>query len=217
MPSGEALRLIGGRGTLATAKPVQSVESYLPYATTLFDYIRRAMPFHAPGSLSNDEVYAVSAYILGEAKIIARTEVMSAQTLPLVKMPNRDGFIPDTRPEHFKPKKYSVGNLAERYGDAKRSGVYRVNSPRVPILAAREAGADLRECDVADVEAEFGRAFRQLSGQSRGRPSILLVRDVTHFYHGDQAKATQLARRLQASWGDSTPARTHASWCSWIH
>lgn len=105
MPSGEALRLIGGRGTLTTAKPVQSVESYLPYATTLFDYVRRAMPFQAPGSLSNDDVYAVSAYILGEAKIITRTEVMSARTLPLVKMPNRDGFIQDTRPEHFKLKK----------------------------------------------------------------------------------------------------------------
>ena len=113
MPAGEALRLIGGRGTLATegemplatSKPVQSVESYLPYATTLFDYIRRAMPFHAPGSLSNDDVYAVSAYILGEAKIIAKTEVMSARTLPLVKMPNRDGFIQDTRPEQFKAKK----------------------------------------------------------------------------------------------------------------
>lgn len=105
MPSGEALRLVGGRGTLTTAKPVQSVESYWPYATTLFDYIRRAMPFHAPGSLSNDEVYAVSAYILGEAKIIGKTEVMSARTLPLVKMPNRDGFIQDTRPEHFKGKK----------------------------------------------------------------------------------------------------------------
>lgn len=105
MPAGEALRLIGGRGTLATTKPVQSVESYLPYATTLFDYIRRAMPFHAPGSLSNDDVYAVSAYILGEAKIITKAEVMSARTLPLVKMPNRDGFIQDTRPEHFKAKK----------------------------------------------------------------------------------------------------------------
>lgn len=104
MPSGEGLRLVGGRGTLTTSKPVQSVESYLPYATTLFDYIRRAMPFNAPGSLSNDDVYAVSAYILGEAKIIAPTEVMSARTLPLVKMPNRDGFIQDARPEHFKLK-----------------------------------------------------------------------------------------------------------------
>jgi len=109
MPAGEALRLIGGRGTLATPKPVLSVESYWPYATTLFDYIRRAMPFQAPGSLSDNEVYAVSAYILGEANIIRRTDVMSAGTLPLVRMPNRDGFIPDQRPEHFKGKQGARG------------------------------------------------------------------------------------------------------------
>jgi S-disulfanyl-L-cysteine oxidoreductase SoxD len=102
MPSGAALRLIGGRGTLASTKPVVTVESYWPYATTLFDYIRRAMPFSAPGSLSNDEVYAVTAYILAEGNIIDKTTVIDAETLPKVQMPNRDGFIPDPRPELFK-------------------------------------------------------------------------------------------------------------------
>jgi S-disulfanyl-L-cysteine oxidoreductase SoxD len=102
MPSGPALRLIGGRGTLASPNPVLTVESYWPYATTLFDYVRRAMPFTAPGSLSNDEVYAVTAYILAEAKIIAPAAMLDAQTLPKVQMPNRDGFIPDPRPERFK-------------------------------------------------------------------------------------------------------------------
>jgi mono/diheme cytochrome c family protein len=102
MPSGAALRLIGGRGTLTSQKPIPTVESFWPYATTLFDYIRRAMPFQAPGSLSNDEVYAVSAYILGEAKIIDKATVLDAQSLPKVQMPNRDGFIPDPRPEVFK-------------------------------------------------------------------------------------------------------------------
>jgi S-disulfanyl-L-cysteine oxidoreductase SoxD len=75
MPSGAALRLIGGRGTLASSNPVVTVESYWPYATTLFDYIRRAMPFSAPGSLSNDEGYAVTAYILAESNIIDKTTV----------------------------------------------------------------------------------------------------------------------------------------------
>jgi len=102
MPSGPALRLIGGRGTLATKNPVLTVESYWPYATTLFDYVRRAMPFNAPGSLSADEVYAVTAYILGEAQIVDKTTVLDAQTLPKVQMPNRDGFVPDPRPELFK-------------------------------------------------------------------------------------------------------------------
>src|SRR5512139_1121180 len=59
MPAGAALRLIGGRGTLTTKNPVMTVESYWPYATTLFDYVRRAMPFQAPGSLTADEIYAV--------------------------------------------------------------------------------------------------------------------------------------------------------------
>jgi S-disulfanyl-L-cysteine oxidoreductase SoxD len=102
MPAGAQLRLIGGRGTLTTQKPILTVESYWPYATTLFDYVRRAMPFQAPGSLSNDEVYAVAAYILGEAKIIDRATVLDAQSLPKVQMPNRDGFIPDPRPEIYK-------------------------------------------------------------------------------------------------------------------
>lgn len=94
-----------------------------------------------------------------------------------------------------------MGNLAERYGDPKRSGVYRVSSPRVPILAAEEAGADLHECEVTDVEAELGRAFRLATGGSRSRPCILLVHDVTHSYKADQPRAMshQLVRRLQES------------------
>jgi len=100
MPAGAAL--IGGRGTLATKNPVLTVESYWPYATTLFDYIRRAMPYSAPGSLTADEIYAVSAYILAEGNIIDKAMVLDAQTLPRVQMPNRDGFIPDPRPELFK-------------------------------------------------------------------------------------------------------------------
>lgn len=102
MPSGAALRLIGGRGSLTQRRPVLTVESYWPYATTLFDYIRRAMPFTAPGSLTADEVYALCAFILAEAKIVDKSTVLDAATLPKVQMPNRDGFIPDPRPELFR-------------------------------------------------------------------------------------------------------------------
>jgi mono/diheme cytochrome c family protein len=102
MPTGAALRLIGGRGTLTSRRPIVTVESYWPYATTLFDYTRRAMPFTAPGSLTADEVYAVSAYILAEANIIDKSTVLDAHSLPKVQMPNRDGFIPDPRPEIYK-------------------------------------------------------------------------------------------------------------------
>jgi cytochrome c len=93
-------RLVGGMGTLAGDKPaVKTVGSYWPYATTLFDYVRRAMPYVDSKSLSNDEVYAVAAYILSLNGVIGDTETMNAQTLPHVKMPNRDGFIPFHRGE----------------------------------------------------------------------------------------------------------------------
>ena len=92
--SGEGLAdpLAGGIGSLATGKPMKTVGSYWPYATTLFDYTRRAMPLNAPLTLSNDEVYAVSAYILSLNGIIADDAVMDASSLPKVEMPNRNGF-----------------------------------------------------------------------------------------------------------------------------
>ncbi len=85
--------LVGGQGTLASDNPVRTVGSYWPHATTLFDYVRRAMPTNAPKSLTDSEVYAVSAYILQLNGIIPQDAVMNAQTLPQVKMPNRDGFV----------------------------------------------------------------------------------------------------------------------------
>ena len=91
--------LIGGRGSLASEKPVKTVESYWPYATTLFDYVKRAMPFNSPGSLTNDEVYALCAYILTEAKITTASQIMDDKALAKVEMPNRQGFVPDPRPE----------------------------------------------------------------------------------------------------------------------
>ena len=87
-------QLVGGRGSLSGDQaPVKTVGSFWPYATTLFDYVRRAMPLNAPKSLSDDEVYAVSAYILQLNGIIGEADAMDAQTLPQVQMPNRDGFI----------------------------------------------------------------------------------------------------------------------------
>ena len=85
--------LVGGQGTLASYDPIRTVGSYWPYATTLFDYVRRAMPTNAPKSLTDSEVYAVSAYVLQLNGIIPQDAVMNAQTLPQVKMPNKDGFI----------------------------------------------------------------------------------------------------------------------------
>jgi cytochrome c len=91
--------LVGGIGSLASGKAVRTVGSFWPYATTLWDYTRRAMPVTAPMTLSNDEVYAVTAYMLAINGIIGEGDTMNAQTLPAVKMPNRDGFISDWPPQ----------------------------------------------------------------------------------------------------------------------
>ena len=86
-------RLVGGQGTLASDMPIKTVGSFWPYATTLFDYIRRAMPLNESKSLTNDEVYGAVAYLLNLNGVIAEGETMNAQTLPRVAMPNREGFV----------------------------------------------------------------------------------------------------------------------------
>ena len=91
-------QLVGGQGTLPGDKPpIKTVGSFWPYATTVFDYVRRAMPHNESKSLTNDEVYAVVAYILNLNGIIADNDTMDAQTLRKVKMPNRDGFVTFSR------------------------------------------------------------------------------------------------------------------------
>jgi cytochrome c len=90
--------LVGGHGSLATGQPKKTVGSYWPYATTVFDYVRRAMPLQSPGSLSSDEVYSVTAYILFLNDIVLEIDELNAETLPRVEMPNRDGFVWDYSP-----------------------------------------------------------------------------------------------------------------------
>jgi len=86
-------QLVGGQGTLTSKSPVRTIGSYWPYATTVFDYVRRAMPYTESKSLTSEEVYAVTAYLLHLNGIIGAQDVMNAQSLPQVKMPNRDNFI----------------------------------------------------------------------------------------------------------------------------
>jgi S-disulfanyl-L-cysteine oxidoreductase SoxD len=96
-------RLAGGQGTLATPNPIRTVGSYWPYAPTLFDYIRRAMPQNAPQSLSNDDVYAVSAYVLYLNGLLPAAATLDANTLSAIKMPNRGMFVGDPRPDVKNP------------------------------------------------------------------------------------------------------------------
>ncbi len=92
-------RLASGQGDLKSAKPVKTIGSYWPYATTVFDYVRRAMPLDRPQSLLPSEVYALTAYLLHLNGIVDRDAIMSAETLPKVRMPNRAAFRPDPRPD----------------------------------------------------------------------------------------------------------------------
>jgi hypothetical protein len=91
--------LVGGRDSLKTPKPLKTVGSYWPYATTVWDYLNRAMPFDHPGTLTADQVYATTAYLLYLNGIVGERDVLDQTTLPQVKMPNRDGFVPDARPD----------------------------------------------------------------------------------------------------------------------
>jgi mono/diheme cytochrome c family protein len=89
---GPSAKLVGGE-PIKTMDAEKTIANFWPYATTLYDYIRRAMPWQKPRSLTNEEVYALTAYILSLNKLIGESDTMNAQTLPKVRMPNRDGFI----------------------------------------------------------------------------------------------------------------------------
>ena len=97
--SPQAPALVGGKGTLTSLHPMMTAGSYWPFATTIFDYIRRAMPRFQEGTLKVDEVYSLTAFILYRNDIVKEDDVIDATTLPKIKMPNRDGFIPQNLDE----------------------------------------------------------------------------------------------------------------------
>jgi cytochrome c len=90
---GLAAALVSDGAIAGISASQKTIKNFWPYSTTIFDFIRRAMPFQMPRSLADDEVYALTAYILAENKLIGANDTMNAQTLPKVKMPNRDNFI----------------------------------------------------------------------------------------------------------------------------
>jgi len=91
--------MVGGVGSFKTERRVLTPGSMYPYASVLFDYVRRAMPMNAPQSLTDDQVYAVSGYLLNLNGLVPADAVMNAKTLSAVQMPNRDGFMRDDRPD----------------------------------------------------------------------------------------------------------------------
>ena len=96
---GDQAALVGNPKQLRQAPPIKTVGSYWPYATTLFDYTRRAMPFEEPGMLTADQLYAVTAYVLHVNGIVDENATLDRESLPKVEMPNRDGFVRDPRPQ----------------------------------------------------------------------------------------------------------------------
>jgi cytochrome c len=96
--------LVGGRGSLKTPKPLKTVGSYWPYAPTVWDYVNRAMPLDRPGTLTHNQVYSLVAFIFSMNGIIGENDVLDAKTLSKIRMPNRDGFVPDARPDVGKKK-----------------------------------------------------------------------------------------------------------------
>lgn len=121
--------LAGGIGSLATGNPVKTVGSYWPWAPTLYDYIHRAMPFDAPQSLSADQTYAATAYVLRLNGLVPADAVMDARSLPKVVMPNRHGFTGDLRP------------MSERVGNERLFRNDRARSQPPPAGAAMPASA----------------------------------------------------------------------------
>lgn len=91
--------LAGGNGSLKSEHPILTIGSYWPYATTVWDYINRAMPFQNPGTLTPQQVYALTAYLLYLNKLVGEREVVSQRSLARIRMPNRNGFVADPRPD----------------------------------------------------------------------------------------------------------------------
>jgi cytochrome c len=91
--------LAGGHGSLTTDKALPTVGAYWPYATTVWDYIHRGMPYDHPGTLPPNQVYAITAFVLHLNGIVKEDEILDEKTLPNIKMPNRDGFVSDPRPD----------------------------------------------------------------------------------------------------------------------
>ena len=211
--STDYMALAGGVGTLASDQPQRTLGSKLNHATTLFDYIRRAMPFNAPQSLTNDEVYALTAYVLSLNDIVPADATLDRASILAVKMPNRDGFTTDhgfmTR--DGKPDTHNVACMANCGPEA------RVAS-RIPDYARDDHGdlaAQTRAlaANAAPARTQVARSPADLAKQSACMAchavSAKVVgpsfRDVAAKYAGDASAPSKLAARIRAggvgNWG----------------
>ena len=164
-------RLAGGQGSLAGDGARKTVGSYWPAATTLWDYVNRAMPFNQPGSLSTDEVYAVVAYVLYLNDLVGEDDPVDAGTLPRVEMPNRDGFVPDARPD------VEVGSDSARAGPSAAAVADVRLAPQAAAQAPAAAVADVRLEAPAAVQAPAAVADVRLEAPAAAQAPAAALAD----------------------------------------
>jgi cytochrome c5 len=143
--------LAGGEGTLTNERPEKTVGSYWPYASTLWDYIHRAMPFPQPQSLSDEEVYAITAYVLYLNDLVEDDFVLAADNLASIEMPNQDGFFFDDRPD--------TNNTACMKNCKDPASIRITSEPSIATLQEDESGA------VVEVAIEGGELIYQQACQ----------------------------------------------------
>ncbi|MEO8537214.1 MAG: c-type cytochrome [Betaproteobacteria bacterium] len=211
--STDYIAIAGGVGTLGSDQPVRTTGSKLNYATTLFDYIRRAMPFNAPKSLTNDEVYALTAYVLNLSDIVPADAVLDRRTILDVKMPNRDGFTmrhglsrvdgkPDTHAVACMTNCAATVRLASEIPEYARDSHGDLTAPTRRAIATDSAaaaaspGAAAKTADVpgADLAARMGCTVCHGIDKAIVGPAF---RDVARRYRGKPAAARMLINKVQ--------------------
>jgi cytochrome c len=223
--------LAGGAGTLGSDAPVRTTGSKLNYATTLFDYIRRAMPFQAPKSLTDDEVYALTAYVLNLNDILPADASLDRDSIVAVRMPNRDGFTTahGMMRQDGKPDVASVACMADCAGDIRlssqipdyardshgnladqtrpRGAVEGVDTSQPPGASATKTA---KSAQASPAVARSGPDLVRALGCTacHGASNAIVgpaFRDVARKYAGDSGAAARLATKVRqggsGAWG----------------
>jgi cytochrome c len=218
--SNDYIAIAGGVGTLATAQPMRSTGSKLNYATTLFDYIRRAMPFPDPKSLTDDEVYALTAYVLNLNDILPADAVLDAKSILAVKMPNRDGFTtahgfmrrdgkPDTHNVPCMRDCISEVKLSSEMPDYARDSHGNLAEQSRTLRPAEDARVATSAAAAQPAPDAIGQLARQsgcLACHAADRRVVgPAFREVASRYAGDAAAQAKLVAKVRAggsgAWG----------------
>ncbi len=217
--STDYLALAGGVGSLGTSQPVRTTGSKLNYATTLFDYIRRAMPFPNPKTLTDHEVYALTAYVLNLNDILPADAVLDRESLPKVKMPNRDGFTTDAR--LHAPRRQTRHAQRGVHAQLRRDRATVLRDARLRARLARQPRrADARSRPGrGGAHGSAGRGRRRRRGAELARKAGCMAchavttkvvgpafRDVAARYSGDAGAQARLLQKIRTggsgAWGD---------------